>query len=94
MARRPNRAEVLLKKLRGLTPEERRIRAREAARAYANLLFGRPRRRLPKISRGQTDLAFETVEAYHERRMDDFAAALAALRHLSDVMTTLCRHTR
>ena len=50
-ARRPNRAEVALKKMRALTPEERRIRAREAARAYANLLFGRPRRRLRKISR-------------------------------------------
>ena len=47
-----------------------------------------------RFREGQTDLAFETVEAYHERRMDDFAAALAALRHLSDVMTTLCRHTR
>jgi len=42
----------------------------------------------------QTDLAFETVEAYHERRMDDFAAALAALKDLSDAITTLCRHTR
>jgi len=42
----------------------------------------------------QTDLALETVEAYHERRMDDFAAALAALKDLSNVITTLCRHTR
>jgi len=47
--------------------------------------------RFPEI---QTDLTFETVEAYHERRIDDFAAALAALKELSNVMTTLCRHTR
>ena len=51
MARRPNRAEVGLKKLRVLTPEERRVHAREAARAYADLVFGRPRRRLRKVSR-------------------------------------------
>jgi len=34
------------------------------------------------------------VPSLLERRMDDFAAALAALKDLSDVITTLCGHTR
>ncbi|MCS4540295.1 MAG: hypothetical protein HYU03_06380 [Thaumarchaeota archaeon] len=39
----------------------------------------------------EKDLAFEVVEAYRERRKDDFANALTALKDLSDVLETLCK---
>ena len=94
MARRPNRAELALKKLRVLTRKSGEFtRAKQPGRTPTLSLEDRADAcaRFPEI---QTDLAFETVEAYHERRMDDFAATLAALKDLSDVITTLCSHTR
>jgi len=37
----------------------------------------------------ETDLAFEVVEAYQERRVDDFADALATLKDLAGLYYVL-----
>ncbi len=39
----------------------------------------------------EKDLAFEVVEAYQERRVDDFANALTTLRDLADSLERLCK---
>jgi hypothetical protein len=41
----------------------------------------------------QTDLAFEVVEAYQQRRMDDFADALATLNDLAGLYSILCKES-
>jgi hypothetical protein len=38
----------------------------------------------------ETDLGFAVIEAYQERRMDDFAEALAALKDLAELYSRLC----
>lgn len=38
----------------------------------------------------EKDLAFEVVEAYRERRKEDFANALTALKDLADALERLC----
>ena len=38
----------------------------------------------------EKDLAFEVTESYRDRRMEDFADALIALRSLVRVVTRLC----
>ncbi len=38
----------------------------------------------------EKDLAFQVIESYEDRRMDDFADALIALRSLVRVVTQLC----
>lgn len=39
----------------------------------------------------EKDLAFEVVEAYRERRKDDFANAPTALKDLADSLERLCK---
>lgn len=43
------------------------------------------------LRRIEKDLAFEVVEAYRERRTDDFANALTTLRDLADSLEKLCK---
>ena len=38
----------------------------------------------------EKDLAFEVIESYEDRRMEDFAEALIALQSLVRVVTHLC----
>ena len=38
----------------------------------------------------ETDLAFKVIEAYQERRMDDFADALTTLKDLARLRSTIC----
>ncbi len=42
-----------------------------------------------KLRMIEKDLAFEVVEAYQERRMDDFANALTTLKDLADSLERL-----
>ena len=45
------------------------------------------------LRRIEKDLAFEAVESYQTRRMEDFADALRALRVLVGAVTSLCSHS-
>lgn len=42
----------------------------------------------------ETDVAFEVIEAYQERRMDDFADALTTLKDLAELRSTICNKKR
>ncbi len=38
----------------------------------------------------ETDLAFELIEAYEDRRLDDFASSLLVVRDLIEVRKAVC----
>jgi len=39
----------------------------------------------------ETDLAFELIEAYEDRRLDDFASSLLVVRDVIAVRKAICR---
>ncbi len=42
----------------------------------------------------EKDIAFEAVESYQSRRMEDFADALLTLQSLVEIVKSLCQESR